>query len=142
MIAVIRISGMVDVVADVENALYRLRLRRKYACVVVRESPEIKGVLKKVRNFVAYGKIDEKTFAELVKKRGQSLKGKKEKVDAEKIVKAFIESKTKEKIEKFGIKPFFRLHPPRGGIKSKLHYPKGVLGDHGEKICELIRRML
>jgi large subunit ribosomal protein L30 len=140
MIAIIRIRGKVDVPKDVESTLDKLKLRRKYACVVVREKPEIKGMLKRVRNFVAYGKIDERTFVELVEKRGRSIG--KEKKDAKKIVSAFIESKTGEKLEKFGIKPFFRLHPPRGGIKSKLHYPKGVLGDHGEKINELIRRML
>jgi len=140
MIAIIRISGMVKVNKDIENTLYRLRLRRKYACVVLRENPELKGMVKKIRDFVAYGKIDDKTFVELVEKRGQKIG--KEKIDAKSIVSKFVESKTKERIDKFGIKPFFRLHPPRGGIKSKLHYPKGVLGDNKEKINELIRRML
>ena len=45
--------------------------------------------------------------------------------------------KRKTKIENF-----FRLHPPRGGIKSKIHFPKGVLGDNKEKINDLIKRML
>ena len=35
MIAVIRISGMVKVPKPIENALYRLKLRRKYACVII-----------------------------------------------------------------------------------------------------------
>ena len=47
-----------------------------------------------------------------------------------------------KKPEEIGIKPFFRLHPARGGIKSKLHYPKGVLGNHKENINKLIERML
>jgi large subunit ribosomal protein L30 len=46
----------------------------------------------------------------------------------------------KGKIE--SIKPFFRLHPPRGGINSKEKFPKGSLGDNQEKINELVRRML
>ncbi len=118
MIAIIRISGMVDVNKHVENTLFRLRLRRKYCCVVLEETPEIKGMLKKIRNFVAYGKIDEKTFKQLKEKRGEKIKGKEE------------------------LKPFFRLHPPRKGIKSKVHYPKGVLGDNKEGINKLIKRML
>lgn len=140
MIAIIRIKGMVDVPGDVEETLQRLRLRRKYVCVVVRERPELNGMIKKIRNFVAYGKIDEKSFIEIVEKRGKSLD--KKKIDAEKIVEEFINSKTEKNLSELGIKPFFRLHPPRGGIKSKLHYPKGVLGNHKEKINELIRRML
>ena len=139
MIAIIRISGMVDVQRGMAETLFRLRLRRKYSCVVVREKEELQSLLKKIRNFVSYGKIDKETFIELVEKRGQSLK--KEKIKAKEIVEKFIDSRTNENLDKFGIKPFFRLHPPRGGIKSKLHYPKGVLGENKE-INELIRRML
>ena len=47
-----------------------------------------------------------------------------------------------KKYDELGIKPFFRLHPPRGGIRSKVHYPEGVLGNHKEKINELVERML
>ena len=139
MIAIIRISGLVDMDEDEEETLFRLRLRRKYACVVLREKPELIGMLKKVNNFVAYGKIDKEMLAELINKRGQVLKGK---VDSEAIAKEFFDGKTEKKLSELGIKDFFRLHPPRKGIKSKIHYPKGVLGNHGEKIKELIRRML
>lgn len=113
MIAIIRIHGRVGVKEHIKNTLDRLRLRKKYACIVVEEKPEVVGMIRKVRDYVAYGKIDEKTLEELKKKRGKK------------------------------DKKFFSLHPPRGGIKSsKLHFPKGVLGDNGDKINELIRRML
>jgi len=40
------------------------------------------------------------------------------------------------------LKPFFRLHPPRGGLKnSKEPFPKGVLG-YNKEINELVERML
>jgi len=117
MKAVIRIKGMVGINKKIEDTLYRLRLRRKYACVVF-ENPtkEQLGMIKKVRDFVAFGEIDEATLKELVEKRGKKVDGK--------------------------LKPFFRLHPPRKGIKSKVHFPKGVLGDNLDKINDLIRRML
>ncbi len=140
MIAIIRISGIINVDWDVAETLDRLRLRRKYACVVVREKPEIKGMLKKIENFVAYGKIDKATFIELIKKRGQALQ--KGKIDAESTATGFLEGKTEKKLSELGIKDFFRLHPPRGGIKSKVHYPKGILGNNKEKINDLIMRML
>ena len=104
-------------------------------------------MLKKTENFVAYGSIDKEMLVKLIEKRGKLIKSidtknKKEnktKIDASKIASGFIEGK---KLEEFGLKPFFRLHPPRGGIKSKVHFPKGVLGNHGEKISKLIERML
>ncbi len=119
MIAIIRIHGMVKMNKKIEETLYRLRLRKKYACVVFQNPTEEQiGMIKKVRNFVAYGEIDEATYKELVEKRGKKDDGK--------------------------LKPFFRLHPPRGGIDSKKHFGvgKGVLGDNGKKINDLIRRML
>jgi large subunit ribosomal protein L30 len=42
-----------------------------------------------------------------------------------------------------GIKPVFRLTPPAQGFKStKLAYPEGDLGYRGDKINELIERMI
>ena len=71
-------------------------------------------MINKVRDFVAFGEIDNETHKKLLEKR-------------------------KTKIENF-----FRLHPPRGGIESKKHFGvgKGVLGDNKNKINELIGRML
>lgn len=112
MIAVIRIRGMVGVDRNVEETFNRLRLKRKYSCVVLEPTKENLGRIKKVENLVAFGGINEETYKKLVEKR-----------------------KTK-------IKNFFRLHPPRKGIKSKVHFPKGVLGNNQEKINELIERML
>lgn len=140
MIAIIRISGMVDVNKPVAEALHRLRLRRKYACVVLEPTPALMKQLIKLRNHVAYGNIDEKTLSELIDKRGQPI-DKEEKLDASKIAKEF----GKKSASDLGLKPFFRLHPPRGGIDSKIHFgvtPKAVLGDNKEKINDLIRRML
>jgi len=117
--AVIRISGIVGVPKDIENTLYRLRLRRKYVCVVIdTNNKSIQGLLKKVKFYVAYGEISKETQDKLIKARGEKISGKNE------------------------LKPFFRLHPPRGGIKSKLQYPKGVLGNNKDDINKLIERML
>lgn len=117
MIAIIRISGRVNIEKGVKETLDRLRLRRKFICVVL-ENPtkEQIGMIKKVKDFTAYGEISQETYKKLIEKRGKKVKGE--------------------------LKPFFRLHPPRGGIKSKEHFPKGVLGNHREKINDLIERML
>lgn len=112
MIGVIRIHGRVNLNKHVVETLDRLRLRRKYSCIVLEPTKENMGMIQKVRNQVAYGEISEDTLKKLNEKR-------------------------KTKIENF-----FRLHPPRKGINAKLHFPKGVLGNNKEKINELIERML
>jgi len=118
MICIIRITGRVKVRKDIEETLDRLRIRRKYACVVLNPNKENLGMIKKVKDFVAYGEIDDATYKKLVEKRGKKVSGK--------------------------LKPFFRLHPPRGGIDSKKHFGvnKGVLGNNKDKINELVERML
>jgi len=124
-IAIIRIHGQVGLNKPIVETLHRLRIRRKYACVVFdtlkgtsKPTKVQLGMIKKVRDFVAFGEISEDVYKELVKKRG-------------------IKDKTGK------LKPFFRLHPPRGGIDSKKHFgvKKGVLGEN-KKMNELIGRML
>jgi len=119
MIVVIRIKGRVGLSYNINETLDRLRIRKKYSCVVLKGTPEEIGMLDKLRDFVAYGEINAETHKELVKLRGR--KGKDGK-----------------------LKPFFRLHPPRKGIESKKHFGvgKGVLGDNGDKINDLVMRML
>jgi len=139
MIIAIRISGLVEIPRDTQESLFRVRLRRKYSAVLLKPTPENLKILKKLRNHIAYGDIDEKTLAELIEKRGQPLE-KSQKIDAKKVIHGL----EKKNLEELGLKPFFRLHPPRGGIEAKTHFPirKGVLGDNKKKINDLVRRML
>jgi large subunit ribosomal protein L30 len=141
MIAIIRIHGLIKVKEEVSFTLDRLRLRKKYTCVLIDEKkPELMGMLKKVKDFVAFGQIDEKTLSEMLKARGKIIGDSKGKVkDSEKIAKEIFAGK---KFEDLGIKPFFGLHPARGGIDTKHYYPKGALGNHKEDIAKLIMRML
>ncbi len=117
MIAIIRIKGQVKVRKEVIETLNRLGLKKKYSCIILeRPKKEESGMIEKVRNFVAFGEINNETYKKLVEARGK-----------------FSKSKT-----------HFRLHPPRKGIESKKHFGvgKGVLGDNKDKINELILRML
>jgi large subunit ribosomal protein L30 len=139
MILAIRISGLVEVSVIDNETLSRMRLRRKYSAVLLKDTPENKKLIASVRNFIAYGPVDAETLKLIIEKRGQLI-DKKKKVNAADVV-ASIE---KLGLEEQGLKPFFRLHPPRGGIETKIHFPKrkGVLGDNKEKINELVRKML
>lgn len=141
LLVVIRISGMVKVKRDVSGTLDRLKLRRKYACVLLNSgSKDLMGMLMKVKYHVAYGEIDEGVLEKLIIERAESKEGRKReiKIDGMEVAKGLMSGK---KLSDFGLKNFFRLHPPRKGIDSKLQYPKGVLGNN-KKINELVRRML
>ncbi len=120
MIAVIRIKGQIGLKSKVKETLERLRLRKKYVCVVFDKPNDAQmGMVKKVKDFIAFGEIDDATYKKLVGTRGKKdIKG--------------------------NLKPFFRLHPPRGGIDAKKHFgvKKGVLGNQGKEINKLIERML
>ena len=139
MILIIRIRGMVGVSSEVKETLYRLRLRKKYSAVVIKDSRENQKLLKGIRNFVAYGEVNKETLNELLEKRAKPIDSK-SKIDSEKI----IQDLEKKDLKDLKIKPFFSLHPPRGGIEAKKHFGqgKGVLGDNKEKINDLVRRML
>ncbi len=115
MITLIRIRGRDSIKEDMKETLDRLNLRRKYHCVVIEKPTAVEmGMIKKVKDLIAYGEINEETYDKLKKARGYQ--GEK----------------------------YFRLNPPRGGIDSKKPFGlnKGVLGDNKEKINELILRML
>jgi len=138
LIAVVRIAGEVKVKPEIVNTLYRLRLRRKYTCVVINSANKgLMGMLWRVRHSVAYGDIDQTLLVKLLNARAQKTDGKK--LNAEEAANELMNGKT---LEELGIKPFFRLHPPRKGINSKLQYPKGVLGNNKNDINKLIERML
>lgn len=138
MIIAIRISGQVNISEEVKETLNRLKLRKKYSAVLLPSSPEMKKHLKKIRDYISYGEIKTETLAKLLSERGQPL-DKTKKIDPKKIMTE-IENQS---LENLGLKPFFRLHPPRGGIEAKKHagVGNGVLGEN-KKINELIERML
>jgi large subunit ribosomal protein L30 len=138
MIVVIRIAGQVNLSEEIKEALSRIRLRKKYSATLLPETKENLKLLLRLRNFVSYGQINTETLAKLLATRGRPLKG--SKMDAKKIMSE-IENKP---LNDLGIKPFFTLHPPRGGIDAKKHAGesgKGVLGEN-KKINELVERML
>jgi len=139
MICIIRIRGRVGLKKEINETLDRLRLKKKYTCVVLKGKKEEIGMIKKVRDFVAFGEINDNTFEKLIEKRGQLIDKKKKKDNSKDIIENLKKEKTYKELN---LKPFFRLHPPRKGIKSKLHFPKGVLGDNKEKINDLLERML
>jgi large subunit ribosomal protein L30 len=155
---IIRIRGTVDVRPEVEHTLYLLRLRQRFAASLYHSSlPGLEGMLQKIRDWATWGEIDRDTLIQLIRVRGRLI-GDKPITDewvqknlglyggipelADKLLSGEI---MYHKLEDKGVKPFFRLHSPRGGFKGsiKRHYGDGgELGYRGTAINELVRRML
>lgn len=134
-LAVVRVRGINAIRGDIEGTLTSLRLYRKNYCVVLPDSPAVRGMLQKAKDYITWGEVDEKTFTLLVDKRGEPYAGRTEGYHSRK----FIEVKGKK------LKPYFRLHPPVGGFERKgIKMPAslgGVLGYRGEGINRLLQQM-
>ncbi len=141
MFAVVRIRSGIKVNYKIKDTLTMLRLTKINHCIVVDKDPKIEGMIHKVKDFVTWGDISEETLAKLIASRGR-MEGDK-KLDA-KQAKDVIDAFRKNKIDEVkGFKPVFRMSPPRKGYEGvKNPYPKGALGYRGEKINELLERMM
>ena len=138
-LAIVLVRGVVGVTQSVKDTLSLLRLNRKNHCVVIDNNPVNLGMIKKVKDFITWGEIDEGIFKELVEKRGEEfqarLTDRKEKYSYKSL-----------EISGKKYKPYFRLNPPqkgfgRKGIKIAFKIGGG-LGYRAEKINDLIKRML
>ena len=142
LFAVIMVRGTVGTDGKLKSTLRMLRLDRINHCVVVPKNPNYGGMLHKARNFITWGEIEKETLEKLVAKRGRFAGDKRVKDTsyAKELADLMLSGKSAKDI---GIKPVFRLSPPSKGYKStKALYPRGSLGYRGEKINELIKRMI
>ncbi|MBI2125277.1 uL30 family ribosomal protein [Candidatus Woesearchaeota archaeon] len=129
-LAVVLVRGMVKVVQPVKETLAMLNLHRKNHCVVIENTSTYQGMLFKVKDYVTWGEIDDGTFQELVQKRGQLLEGRGKALE----------------VNGKKYKRYFALNSPRKGFDRKgIKDPfskGGTLGYRGEKMKDLLKRML
>ena len=146
--AVVLVRGRTQTSRRLKDALDSIRLTRVNHCSLVEERNA--GVFRVCKDYITWGEVDEDTLAKLIKKRGRMLGDKL--VDSAVLNKGGFESASafakalfegKAKLDAFGMKKLFRLHPPRGGHRHiKVSYPRGALGYRKEKINELLRLMM
>jgi len=148
---VVRIKGTVNIPHWAQTTLDGLNLDKRFRATIVPESPEYLGMLRRVKEVVAWTKADTGIVKELLEKRGRKAGYKpitksdipKEYGSIDELASAIAENKVAiSKIE--GLKPWFALNPPRGGFKrkTKTQYAQdGVLGEDGE-LAEMVKRML
>lgn len=139
--AVIRIRGTVGMTKKVEDTLHMLHLYRKNYCTLVSHTPSVVGMLKKIKDFVTYGEVDQATIDALFAQRGELYMGSLQDSQG-KITYAsrYLVHNGKN------YKKFFRLNNPQGGFERrgiKVPYTMhGALGYRGIKMNLLIKKML
>jgi large subunit ribosomal protein L30 len=132
MQAIVKLRGKVGVRPEIKYTLNLLRLHRVNHCVAVDDNVYYKGMIQKVKDYVAWGEISEDMLELLLEGRGRLEGGKR-------LTEKFLEESTPFST----IKELAHLHPPRKGHKGIKRSVKqgGELGYHGAKINELLYKM-
>jgi len=123
LIAAVRVRGLARVTGEIVDTLQMLNLHKKNYCSVYIDTPSIRGMLMKGKDYITYGEIDFATYQELLTKKGE------------------------QDVRKGCLKKFFRLSPPRKGFGRKgIKVPfanSGALGYRKDnKMKDLLVRML
>jgi large subunit ribosomal protein L30 len=137
MYAVVQVRGVVKTRQDIKDTLKMLRLHHINHCVLIPDSPQNLGMIRKVKDYVAFGEVDAPTVETLLQTRGNSSYG-----TIGEFAKALASGETKLR-DIPGLKPVLRLHPPRKGYKTtKRTFPQGgALGYYGQEINTLLYKM-
>lgn len=116
-IAVIKIRGTANARGEIIDTLQMLGLHRKNAMVLLDKREDVLGMVKKVKDYVTYGEIDEAFEKILKEKRPAEYE-----------------------------KGYFNLNPPRGGFEKlgikKSYSVGGAVGYRKEEIISLIKKMM
>jgi large subunit ribosomal protein L30 len=152
LLLVLNLHGAINSSRPVRKALEELKVVRRFSASVVPGDPSTLGTLKLCKDHVAWAPIDVDLLAVLLKRRGMvsatkaldSASLKKMGYGDYKDLAARMVSKEIRLSAVKGLKPFFRLAPPKGGFKRSMRRAfseEGLLGSNPE-LGELVGRML
>ena len=149
--AVVRVRGSVNVNPKIKETMKLMKLSRVNHCVIIPENETYTGMLNIIKDYVTWGEIDSETTELLLESSGKSSGNSafsKEhlKETTFKTMKALAKGLTEGKVvmrDVPGLKPLFRLHPPRKGYEGikRSYKVGGALGYRADKINVLLRRM-
>jgi large subunit ribosomal protein L30 len=127
---VVNLRGIVNTRSPVRTTLDQLGILKRFSATVVPDSPEFLGMLRLVKNNVAWCAADMATIDTLQKKRGGIIEGETAK-----------DSKTPSAQPAHRV---YRLNSPKGGFKRSIRRQYGQGGTLGPnpKLPELVSAML
>ncbi len=152
MYAVVQVRGVVNTRQDIKDTLKMLRLHHINHCVLVADTPENLGMIRKVKDYIAYGEVDAVTIETLLRTRGrligdaaltdEYIKSNSTYSGITELAKALAGGELKLR-DIPGLKPVLRLHPPRKGYKTtkRTFVQGGALGYYGQEINTLLYKM-
>ena len=150
---ILRLRGSVGISSELERTFTFMHLTRKFSATLMGENPSNNGMIRKIKDYATWGEASPETISQLIQQRGY-LKGN------QRVTDEVVEERLgHESITHLGtalhelkanlwhipdLKPVFRLHPPKGGFHGSIKkpYPKGELGYRGEKINDLLAKMI
>ena len=152
MYAVVQVRGTVKTRREIKDTLKMLRLYHINHCVIIPDTPAYVGMIRKVKDFVAYGEVESGVVEELLRTRGrlvgdvhltdEYVKENSQYSGITEFAKALSAGEARL-ADVAGLKPVLRLHPPRKGYKTtkRTYQQGGSLGYHGENINDLLHKM-
>ena len=151
-ILAINLHGLINTPGPVRTTLVELGIGKRFAATIVRDEASTLGALKLCKDYVAWCPVDESLLSSLLEQRGRVSSTKRLDGPALKQLgyrdhgdlasKMLKQGLTLSSIQ--GIKPFFGLSPPKGGLKrsSRRQFREGgVLGEN-PKLPDIVRRMI
>lgn len=152
LLLVLNIHGKINSSEAVRKTLGELKAERKFSASVVTDDPVTLGMLKLCKDFVAWSPLETGLLAALLEKRGmvsmtapldsKALGELGFKTHADLAKKMAEEGLRLSQVK--GVRPSFRLAPPRGGFRASLRRQfteRGMLGSN-PKLPDLVRRMI
>ncbi len=156
VILAVRIRGTATDNPDIRKTMETLNMENTFRARLLESSPSTLGMLRTAKNLVAWGQVNSAVMESLLRKRAER-DGNKE-ID-DNFAKVFFKKETLADLAKSlvageigvkdlwlaGVKPRFRLHPPKGGFKRSTRRAAtdgGELGYRGDDINRLVRRMI
>lgn len=151
-LVVLTVRGLVNARHEVERTLRQLNIEGKFRATIVPDDSVYRGMLNKVRYYVAWCKAEPNLIETLLSKRARK-QGRKPLTDQD------VKHMSYESMDALAqalaagnaqlsklpdIKPYFALSPPRGGFKKSIRRSYGEKGFLGEnpKLLETIERMV
>jgi large subunit ribosomal protein L30 len=152
-IIAVRIRGTISARREARQTLKLLHLTRNNQAVLVNDQSSFAGMLNAVQSYVTWGEASKDVVSTLISRRGRLTGNKKLKDDylqrlgyktIEELAEAVFSCRAEYwKLPK--VQPFFRLRPPTKGFRKsikKAYAADGELGYRGEKINDLVKRMI
>ena len=149
---VVRMKGTVNVPFWALTTLQNLYLNKRFSATLVPETADYLGMLRKIKEWVAWSKADSEIVKTLIEKRGKKItqfdsqkesKKKDEYKGIDELVNVIVNDKIKFS-DQSNIKPWFSLNPPRGGFKkkSKKQFTDGGILGNNKDLLEIVKRMV